>query len=84
MHYNTITMNTKNRINKEINEHLIDRNVAVRLGMGKLTTPYKQSEWSMLINVISDMRASNINYGLVKSSSGIEVWRTGMKTLDEE
>lgn len=77
-------MTTKHLIQKELNEHLIDRNVAIGLGMGKLTTPYKTTEWGMLINVINDMRASNINYGLVKTGSGIEVWRTGMKQIDPE
>lgn len=77
-------MNTKSKIQAEINEHLIDRNIAIKLDMGKLTTPYRKTEWSMLINVINDMRASNINYGLVKTPQGIEVWRTGMKQIDEE
>lgn len=77
-------MTTKHKIQAEINEHLIEKNIAIRLGMGKLTTPYKQSEYHMLINVIEDMRASHINYGLVKTTTGIEVWRTGMKILEEE
>ncbi len=75
---------TAKAIQKIIDEHVITRDEAIALNMGKLTTPYNNSELEMLFNVIQDMRKSSINYGLVKVRGGIEVWRTGMRMIEEE
>jgi len=50
-------------------------------GLGRLTTPYKlPKEQGMMDAVIGDMKRGNIRHALVDTGSGVEVWRSGIKT----
>jgi len=58
---------------------------ATSAGYRPLTTAYHlpQEQW-MLSNVIRDMRHAGIDFAVVQTSSGVEVWRKGMTTISSK
>ena len=60
---------------------LLDKKTAKAAGFRPLTIAYElPQERPMLDNVIADLRRGNINHRLVKSKTGVAVWRGGVAT----
>jgi len=59
----------------------IEETAAKNYGYEKLTLPYKEQEVTLLQRVIKDMH--NVDFAIVNTRWGLEIWRKGMISHEE-